>query len=178
MPLLIVEGPRKSGKSYLISKQNALPVFKFDFNSNFTHWDFDKNGTDIHWFGLGKEIMLHELDISGKLPKMLIDRGILTNSVWGVFQKRVSIEHAKADLLKFHERGLFEHTEILLVDGVYKEIREKDIWDKDDNRRDEEYSLFQSFSLFLSNLGVTVNTFHNNFNEESINQFNKIINKF
>ena len=36
MPLIIVEGSRKSGKSYLVSKQSDFPVFKFDFNSNFS----------------------------------------------------------------------------------------------------------------------------------------------
>ena len=149
MPLLLVEGPRKSGKSYLISKQDTLPVYKFPFNENFSEWGFDKNGTSIHWFGLGKEIMLHELDVAGFIPKMLVDRGILTNSVWGVFQKRISKEQAKSDLIKFYNRGLFEHTEIILVEGLFNEVRKKDIWDIDDNRREEEYSLFQSFSCLL-----------------------------
>jgi hypothetical protein len=59
MGLLLIEGNRKGGKSFLISKQNILPVFKFDFNSNFSTWDFGKQSEDIHWFGLGKEVMLH-----------------------------------------------------------------------------------------------------------------------
>ena len=179
MPLLIVEGCRKSGKSYLLNKQWTRSVFKFDFNENFSHWDFDKNGTDIHWFGLGKEIMLHELDINGFLPgKILVDRGILTNSVWGVFQRRISEEQAKEDLVKFHARGLFKNTQILMVEGQFQELREKDIWDKDDNRREEEHVLFQSFSLLLMDLGVQVNTFHNNFDSESITRFNDVISKF
>jgi hypothetical protein len=33
MALIIVEGSRKSGKTYLVSKQTELPVFKFDFNT-------------------------------------------------------------------------------------------------------------------------------------------------
>jgi hypothetical protein len=178
MSLILIEGSRKSGKSYLISKQNILPVFKFPFNENFSEWDFDKSGTNIHWFGLGKEVMLHELDNSGKLPKMLVDRGILTNSVWGVFQRRISVQQAKTDLVNFYNRGLFSRTKIVLVEGLFNDVRKKDIWDSDDDRREEEYSLFQSFSLLLSDLGVTIHTFHNNFDNESINQFNKVINNF
>ena len=87
MPLIIVEGSRKSGKSYLISKQSDFPVFKFDFNSNFSAWDFGKQSEEIHWFGLGKEVMLHELNSSGFLEEMIIDRGILTNSVWVYFKE-------------------------------------------------------------------------------------------
>jgi len=178
MPLLIVEGPRKSGKSYLISKQDSLPVFKFDFNGNFSHWDFDKKGQDIHWFGLGKEIMLHELNITGHLPKIVVDRGILTNSVWGVFQGRITEDQARKDLTNFYNRGLFKDTKIILIDGISKEKREKDIWDEDDLRANEERSLFTSFSFLLQDLGVDVEVFTNNHDESSVLSFKTLISKY
>ena len=175
MPLIVVEGARLSGKSYLISEQNILPVFKFDFNSSFSLWDFGKKSQDTHWFGLGKEVMLHELDNAGFLGKTIIDRGILTNSVWGVFQGRISEEQAKQDLINFHKRGLLENTKIILVNGEWKEKREKDIWDEDDSRGNYERSLFTSFSLVLEELGVEIIHFTNNFDEESLERFkNKI----
>lgn len=178
MSLIIIEGARASGKTYLISHQNILPVFKFNFNSNFSDWEFHKNGTDIHWFGLGKEVMLHELDLGGHIKdKMLVDRGVLTNSVWGVFQNRITESQAKNDLIKFHKKGLFNTTDIILIEGQYKETRKKDIWDNDDYRINEERSLFLSFSDLLRNLGVRVHTFHNNFDEASIIQFKCEINK-
>lgn len=175
MPLIIVEGSRKSGKSYLISKQSELPVFKFDFNSNFSAWNFNKKTEDVHWFGLGKEVMLHELNSSGFLNKMIVDRGILTNSVWGVFQGRVTKEQAQKDLENFYQRGLFKDTRILLIEGEYKESRNKDIWDDEDSRVHEERDLFTSFSLFLKGLGVEVITFTNNFDLDSIERFKKEI---
>lgn len=178
MPLLIVEGPRKSGKSYLVSEQDSLPVFKFDFNANFSMWNFERNGTDIHWFGLGKEIMLHELNNSGLLPTMIVDRGILTNSVWGVFQGRISESQAKDDLVKFHKRGLFKNTKIIVVEGISKEKRVKDIWDKDDQRSEEEKALFTSFSLLLRDLGVDVHVFHNNHDLDSVLRFKTMISKY
>jgi hypothetical protein len=171
MPLLIVEGPRKSGKSYLISQQDSLPVFKFNFNENFAYWNFDKNGKDVHWFGLGKEVMLHELNNAGFIPKMIVDRGILTNSVWGVFQRRITEEQAKKDLVNFYKRGLFNDVSILLIEGNYKKDRVKDIWDQDDARQDEERRLFSSFSLLLRDLGVEVNVFHNNMDLDSVIRF-------
>lgn len=178
MPLLIVEGARNSGKTYLISQQKTLPVFKFDFNTNFSHWKFEKNSTDIHWFGLGKEVMLHELNNSGFLPKMVVDRGILTNSVWGVFQKRITENQAKKDLINFHKRGFFKGSKILLIEGQSKEKRTKDIWDEDDFRREEERGLFSSFSLLLLDLGVEVKTFDNNFDLYSVIRFKIEINNF
>ena len=177
MPLIIVEGSRKSGKSYLISKQTDFPVFKFDFNSNFSTWDFGKQSSDIHWFGLGKEVMLHELNSSGFLKEMIVDRGILTNSVWGVFQGRITKEQAEQDLINFNKRGLFKNVRILVVEGEWDQKRSKDIWDEDDSRADEERSLFRSFSSLLKDLGVDVRSFTNNFDLESIERFKKEIRK-
>ena len=177
MPLIIVEGSRKSGKSYLISKQSDFPVFKFDFNSNFSVWDFGKQSEEIHWFGLGKEVMLHELNSAGFLEEMIIDRGILTNSVWGVFQGRVTKKQAEQDLINFHKRGLFKNVRIVLVEGEWDQKRTKDVWDSDDSRIDEERSLFRSFSLLLRDLGVDVRTFTNNFDLESVVRFKNEIRK-
>ena len=115
MPLIIVEGSRKSGKSYLISKQSDFPVFKFDFNSNFSLWEFGKQSEEIHWFGLGKEVMLHELNSSGFLEEIIVDRGILTNSVWGVFQGRVTQTQAEQDLINFHKRDIDFNLNILII---------------------------------------------------------------
>jgi hypothetical protein len=175
MPLIIVEGSRKSGKSYLISKQTDLPVFKFDFNSNFSTWDFGKQSEEVHWFGLGKEVMLHELNSSGFLDKMVVDRGILTNSVWGVFQGRVTKKQAEKDLINFNKRGLFRNTKIIVVQGQWSEKRTKDIWDQDDSRVEEERSLFTEFSLLLRDLGVDVKVFNNNFDLESVVRFKQEI---
>ena len=175
MPLIIIEGPRKSGKSHLIAQQETLPVFKFDFNNNFSTWNFEKNSEKVHWFGLGKEVMLHELDATGMLPKMIVDRGILTNSVWGVFQKRITVEEAKKDLINFNKRNFFSGTKIILIEGLSEEKRTKDIWDEDDKRREEEYSLFSSFSSLLRDFGVEIHVFHNNFDLDSVIRFKTII---
>jgi hypothetical protein len=177
MPLIIVEGSRKSGKSYLISKQSDFPVFKFDFNSNFSVWDFGKQSEEVHWFGLGKEVMLHELNSFGFLEEMIIDRGILTNSVWGVFQGRITKKQAEQDLINFNKRGLFKNVRIVLVEGEWDQKRTKDVWDSDDSRIEEERSLFRSFSLLLRDLGVDVRTFTNNFDLESVVRFKNEIRK-
>jgi hypothetical protein len=177
MPLIILEVSRNSGKTYLAQKQDTLPVFKFDFNSNFSTWDFGKQSEDIHWFGLGKEVMLHELEQSGYLPKLLVDRGILTNSVWGVFQGRVTKTQAEQDLINFHKRLLFKNVRIIVVEGESGRTRTKDIWDNDDSRAEEERALFRSFSLLLKDLGVDIRSFTNNFDLESVVRFKNEIRK-
>jgi hypothetical protein len=121
--------------------------------------------------------MLHELNSLGFLEEMVVDRGILTNSVWGVFQKRISKEQAEQDLINFHKRGLFKNVIIILVEGEWDQKRSKDIWDEDDVRAEEERSLFRSFSLLLKDLGVDVRSFTNNFDLESVVRFKNEIRK-
>ena len=65
MSLIIVEGARLSGKSFLVGSQKIYPVFKFDFNGAFSGLDFQKNSTDAHYLGLGKELMLQQLNHFG-----------------------------------------------------------------------------------------------------------------
>ena len=178
MALLLIEGCRRSGKTYLTQKQDTLPVFKFDFNTNFSLWNFEKNNESVHWLGLGKEIMLHELDQSGYLPKMIIDRGILTNTVWGVFQKRITIQEARKDLENFVSRGFFKGCKILLVSGVSLNERTKDIWDEEDKRGPEETYLFHMFSDVLKDLGVDVTNFTNDMDESSVARFKTITKEF
>jgi hypothetical protein len=177
MCLVIIEGARSSGKSYLISQQQELPVFKFDFNTNFSYWEFKKDSTELHWFGLGKEIMLHELKISLGLPKMIIDRGILTNSVWGVLQKRISVRQAKKDLHNFNERGFFKGNKIVLINGNHKRPEGKDVWGDSRERILEEKYLFDMFFDFLQGIGVDIIKFENNIDNDSVNKFKNLIKK-
>ena len=181
MSLLIVEGPRKSGKTYLINNQNVLPVFKFDFNDNFSKWSFPKQGESTHWFGLGKEVMLHELykkSLVGDRKSLLIDRGILTNSVWGVFQNRITEDQAKNDLKNFKDLGLLDDVTFILIEGTWEEERKKDIWDGDDSRIEEERYLFKSFSLLLQDLGAKVMFFPNEFDKSSLERFNLLLKQY
>jgi hypothetical protein len=121
--------------------------------------------------------MLHELNSSGFLEEMIVDRGILTNSVWGVFQGRVTKTQAEQDLINFHRRGLFKNIRIVVIEGEWDQSRTKDIWDNDDSRAEEERSLFRSFSSLLKDLGVDVRSFTNNFDLESVVRFKKEIRK-
>jgi hypothetical protein len=181
MSLLIVEGPRKSGKTYLVNNQKIHPVFKFDFNDHFSKWKLGKQSEITHWFGLGKEVMLHELyqkSVISNNKTLVTDRGILTNSVWGIFQGRTTDKQARKDLKNFRDLGLFKNVTFIVVQGNWKKERKKDVWDEDDTRAEEEGYLFKSFSLLLQDLGVDVIFFPNEFDENSLERFNLLLNKY
>jgi len=108
---------------------------------------------------------------------MLVDRGVLTNSVWGVFQGRVSEDQARKDLVNFNRRGLFNDTQIILIEGKGSKRGVKDIWDEDEKRGNEERALFSSFAYLLQSLGVEVSVFHNNMDLDSVIRFKTKISK-
>ena len=172
----ILEGNRRSGKSFLCHSQKTYPLFKFDFNECFSGLNFKKDSSDIHFLGLGKELMLHQLNRDGFLNgDFIVDRGIITNSVWGVFQKRISLEQAERELLWSINSGLLVRSSFIGIIGVSPEGRSKDIWDSEDSRAQEEIDLFNHFYELMESNGIPIKRFVNNFNEESEKEFIEFI---
>ena len=114
--LTIIEGARNSGKTFLLS-QLENPVFKFPFTGWFERLGLKETCTDGHCLGLGKEIMIHELNKNGYLNSTYMDRGIITALAWGVFQKRITQEEAMNQFDYFIKDGLFQNVKIIYIVG-------------------------------------------------------------
>jgi hypothetical protein len=178
MSLIIIEGARRSGKSFLIGAQRLYPVFKFDFNGTFSGLEFEKDSTDAHYLGLGKELMLQQLNHFGMFDwPFIVDRGIITNTVWAVFQKRIPIEKAKKELDWVIRTGILRNTHFVAVQGTSQETRTKDVWDADDDRVQEEIDIFNEIYKFMEERGIKIHRFYNQFNLESAKEFNEFIKK-
>lgn len=175
MSLIIIEGSRKSGKTYFTNSQTWFPVFKFDFNSLYTSLNLPAEGAKTHHIGLGKEIMVQQLNRDGFLPDVMMDRGIITNSVWGILNKRVSKKSVYAELDYMLENGLFKNTFFFLITGTSPEKREKDVWDYMDDKIPQETELFLEFTNYLSDKGVKITIIENKFDPESLSAFQTII---
>lgn len=176
MSLIIVEGARKSGKSFLINSQRIYPVFKFDFNGAFSGLEFEKNSTDAHYLGLGKELMIQQLNHFGFFDyPFIVDRGIITNTVWAVFQKRISMEKAKKELEWVVSTGILRNTDFVAIYGTSSESRTKDLWDEDDSRVNEEINLFEEIYHFLEQKGIKIHRFYNQFDRQSEETFNEFL---
>jgi hypothetical protein len=175
MALIVVEGNRKSGKTYFISSQNWIPVFKFDFNSLYKYFFLPAQGSKTHYIGLGKELMIHQLNKDGILPNILMDRGIITNSVWGVLNNRVPKDSVFKEIDYCLDNGLFKNTAFIQIKGVFSEDRNKDVWDYMDERIPEEAALFDEFFDYIESKGVRVFRIENKFDPESLSNFQTII---
>jgi hypothetical protein len=175
VPVVIVEGARKSGKSYLINSQGLFPVFKFDFNGAFEKLSLGHESESTHMFGLGKEIMLHQLIKNGFISGIMVDRGILTNSVWSIIMKRTSKTEVFKSLEYAIEEGYFENVVFLLVKGTYNGDRDKDLWDSMEHLIPEEVRIFNEVLDFVIKNGVKAYTIDNNFDPNSVNEFNSFL---
>lgn len=175
MSLFVIEGARKSGKTHFVSSQNWIPVFKFDFNGAYTSLNFPANGEKTHHIGLGKELMVQQLNRDGFLPDLIMDRGVITNSVWGVLNKRVSKKSVYKELDYMLSNGLFKNTFFFLIIGTLSDKREKDVWDYMDEKIPEESALFLEFTTYLAGRGIRIQTIENSFDAESLSNFQTII---
>lgn len=175
MSLFVIEGARKSGKTHFVSSQNWIPVFKFDFNGVYTSLNLPAEGEKTHNIGLGKELMVQQLNRDGFLPDLMMDRGIITNSVWGILNNRISKKSVYNELNYMLDNNLFKDTFFFVITGTFKEDRKKDVWDYMDEKIPEENSLFLEFSEFLSEREVKIQIIENKFDAESLSNFQTII---
>ena len=175
MSLFIVEGARKSGKTFFVNSQNWIPVYKFDFNGVYNSLALPAKGEKTHHIGLGKELMVQQLNRDGFLPDLIMDRGVVTNSVWGVLNDRVSKKSVIKELDYMLENNLFKDTFFFHIKGTSQEERQKDVWDYMDQMIPSEIALFDEFFEHLSENGIKIFTIENKFDAESMASFQTII---
>jgi hypothetical protein len=175
MSLFVIEGSRRSGKTHFVNSQNWIPIFKFDFNGVYTSLDLPERGDKTHHIGLGKELMVHQLNRDSFLDDLMMDRGVITNSVWGILNGRVSKKSVLKELDYMLSNDLFKNTFFFLIKGTSPESRSKDLWDYMDERIPEEAKLFEEFSSYLKDKGVRIQIIENKFDAESVSNFQSII---
>lgn len=169
--IILIEGPRNSGKTFLINSLEGTSTFKFPFPDWFEKLKLDDQSRETHSFALAKEIMLHQLNrdlfIDGSV---FVDRGIITTWVWGVMQGRITLEEAKEQIDLWHEENLFRMTSLVIVNGDNPEEREeKDAWD-DTEKKKEKY-IYTEVLSHVAKTGVSVHNFSNLFDLESVVRF-------
>ena len=175
--LVIFEGARNSGKTYLAqraSDYNKIPLYKFQFVNWFNNLNLKDDSRDSHLFALGKELQILQANRDGILHPIILDRGFLTVLVWGVLSNRISFDESIDQLDKIIKSGLLENCKVFYIhgDNPNKSERNKDNWDFRDNTSDEKY-LYEKFIKHILNTypsfnSFSIHSFENKFNETSI----------
>jgi len=175
--LVIFEGARNSGKTYLAQKaseHNNIPLYKFEFVKWFNELGLEDSSRSSHLFALGKELQLLQANRDGILHPIILDRGFLTVLVWGVLSKRIDFGEAIEQLDKIVSSNLLENCKVYYIhgDNPNKSDRNKDNWDFRDNTSDEKFLYEKFIHYILENYpsfdNFSIFSFENKFDETSI----------
>lgn len=175
--LVIFEGARNSGKTYLAQKaseHNNIPLYKFEFVKWFNELGLEDSSRSSHLFALGKELQLLQANRDGILHPIILDRGFLTVLVWGVLSKRIDFGEAIEQLDKIVSSNLLENCKVYYIhgDNPNKSDRNKDNWDFRDNTSDEKFLYEKFIHYILENYpsfnNFSILSFENKFDETSI----------
>jgi molybdopterin/thiamine biosynthesis adenylyltransferase len=177
--ITIFEGARNSGKTFLANKysqQTGIPIFKFEFAGWFSGLMISDEDPKTHYFALGKEAMLLQLNRDKFLPNFILDRGFLTVLTWGIISKRISNQEALNQLNLLRDKGLLTNMKIVLVEGTNPESRTKDFWDFRESSSEEKETLSKIISavqLIQPNLEIVKLT--NDFTHKSTSKLIHLI---
>jgi hypothetical protein len=187
--ILFIEGPRHSGKTYLIEKfleQNTDPTveyYKFYFANHLKtldlEWQEDQPG--LHYFSLGNIMTIMEMNLRPEYKDKvwLFDRAIVSAYTWAILRKRLSKERARREFQLLIESDLYRNCRTLFVlpEGQTGDLdRQKDHWDgivKTKDEADLMADFIQDGIYTIANTDRN-NTLHfakNTFDQASVNQF-------
>lgn len=179
--MIIVEGSRMVGKSYLLNNIEGYVTYKVPFVPYFNEFlktenfiESNKNNSAYH-FTTGNDVAILSMYRQGLLnSNILFDRGFLSNVVLAVQQDRITIEDGKKYLdWLIHEQYTEYVTIIYVTADNKKDNRNKDNWNiLDQSKTNELYELYISY---IENR-VNIIRFNNEFNIEDKTNFENIIN--
>lgn len=191
--ILVIEGHRHSGKTFLIEKffeQNTNPkvhYYKFQFAKYIDQLEMrDQDaGPGVHYFSIANVLTILELNQTILKDQILVfDRCIFSAYVWSIYRERMDQFRLLGEFQKILNSDLYQNSKVVYVDRANKikiKKREKDYFSNFENA-DAEKELFERiFSEFRDEINDSSrnNDFvrlTNHFNNESIDEFNQMLN--
>jgi thymidylate kinase len=187
----MIEGPRSVGKTTLLSsflEKNQDPnviYYKFLFAKYIDQFNMrdQETGPGMHYFSLGNILSIFELNQTLFKDKIILfDRCIHSAYVWALYRERLGREKLISEYSKILSSELYTNCSTFYIERREKinvKKRGKDLFDGFESY-EKESSLFEE--LIDSNIkpisdatrGNHYVRFINDFNEESIRDFNLV----
>ena len=174
--LILVEGPRNVGKTFLLNSANA-PTYKFPFADidSFT----EKGEPFSGGLTIGKDLQLLHLYAAGHLSDgpIFVDRSIVSTIAYGCIFGRFSNNYAMKIIGYLKINKLLENVKLIHIIGENPRPRPL----KDEDKFEEltyetQWGTFKNtVMLLLANCGMKCNTFVNRFDPSSVKQFAALI---
>jgi len=190
--IIMTEGARHSGKTFLIEKffeQNTNPdvhYYKFQFAKYIDDLKMrdQETGPGVHYFSIANVLTILELNKTLLKDKILVfDRCIFSAYVWSIYRERMGQFRLLEEFRKILSSDLFQDVKLLYVerDESVKIIkREKDYFGNFENAdREKEIfeRIFSEFNNQITDLSRN-NEFSrvtNHFDDDSLTQFNRML---
>jgi Cdc6-like AAA superfamily ATPase len=177
-PIIIIEGSRTVGKTYLINSiEKHFKSYKYPFVDWFnTIYDNDmSNNTnkEIFYLIFGQDTCLFDLYFKGLIEgPLILDRGFLSNAVFGIQSNRIQLNEVITNL-KWQLNKWPNLFKIVYIDSEpIIDIRNKDNWSLYDNEKTKEI-----YQTLFKELNLKVTNFYNNKDKQSITDFYNCIKK-
>jgi hypothetical protein len=192
MPLILIEGARHNGKTFLIEnffKENKNPNVKY-YKFQFANWIDElgmrdqETGPGVHYFSIANVLTILELNNSLlKHETLVFDRCIFSAYVWSIYRERMGQPRLLKELKVILENSLFQNIKVIYLnrdEGVAIQKRDKDYFGnfEDSSAESEIFErLFSEFAPFVMDQARNNEfiRFTNKFDDESQLQFNKLL---
>lgn len=173
--ITICEGARYVGKTYLLSKvKDMFPVYKFPFKNYYDLFfpDITKNDNrEIFHAAAGFDLSVHDLYKNDLVENgIVLDRGFLSNIIFGLQAKRIDFEYADK-MFDFILESYGDTFHIMYIEAEDRtDDRNKDVWNF--YNKSETVSLYNRYIPKLVEMGKAT-VFQNKFDDESVKEFYK-----
>lgn len=192
MPLILIEGARHHGKTFLIEnffKQNTNPNVKY-YKFQFAKWiddleirDFE-SGPGVHYFSIANVLTILELNTHLlKDTTLVFDRCIFSAYVWSIYRERLSQPRLLKEFKTILTSLFYQNIKVVYVDRcdqIKVEKRDKDYFGNFENSGAEAElfeRIFSEFEPIIMNKSLKNEFFRftNRFDAESQTDFNLLL---
>ena len=191
--IVIIEGHRASGKTFLIDKffeQNRNPnvhYYKFQFAKYIDELGMrdQETGPGVHYFSIANVLTILELNQTLLKDHILVfDRCIFSAYVWSIYRERMGQFRLLEEFKRILDSELYQNSKVLYVEraeGIETDRGIKDYFGNFENADSEKElfeRIFSEFNPQITDLGRN-NEFSrmtNYFDEPSSIQFNRMLN--
>ena len=189
--ILFIEGPRHSGKTFLINQflktcnDPRIEYYKFYFAAHVKNLGIDSLDSDkaLHYFSLGNIMTILEMNQRAEYKDKIwiFDRALLSAYTWAILRSRLTEDLAFDEFKKITESDLLRNTKTIVVGSTGQtgdSLRVKDLWDGFHSTAQEQSIMAKLIESSRRELcdPLRKNEFRfmfNKFDDQSIKEFNR-----
>ena len=189
--ILFIEGPRHSGKTFLINNFLAscndprLEYYKFYFANHVKNLGMvaDDQSPSLHYFSLGNIMTIMEMNQRPEYKDKIwiFDRAIVSAYTWAILRGRLSATKAELEYFSLLKSELYQNCKTLVVSVTGQtgdSARSKDTWDGAHSTQEEQSQMAHLLDigrswLAKSSLNNGLSIMVNQFDAASASAFNR-----